>query len=117
MNAMVVEFRLQGIPYEQQRRYDILYREEKVGDYIPDLLAFGKIVVTLRVPDSARLGRYDETLSVFSGDRELTLLPASLRVLAIRLAEPEKRVSFRFSGRRRKSHRTASGISRCRRDR
>ena len=48
-NALVVEFRLRGIPYEQQRRYDILYKEEKVGDYIPDLLAFDKIVVDTKV--------------------------------------------------------------------
>ena len=30
-NALVVEFRLHGIPYEQQRQYDILYKQEKVG--------------------------------------------------------------------------------------
>ena len=48
-NALGVEFRLRGIPYEQQRQYDILYKQEKVGDYIPDLLAFGKIVVDTKV--------------------------------------------------------------------
>ena len=48
-NSLVVEFRLRGIPYEQQRQYEILYKQEKVGDYIPDLLAFGKIVVDTKV--------------------------------------------------------------------
>ena len=48
-NSLVVEFRLRGIPYEQQRHYDILYKQEKVGNYIPDLLAFGKIVVDTKV--------------------------------------------------------------------
>ena len=48
-NALVVEFRLRGIPYEQQRLYDIFYKQEKVGDSIPDLLAFGKIVVDTKV--------------------------------------------------------------------
>ncbi len=48
-NSLVVELRLRGIPYEQQRHYDILYKQEKVGNYIPDLLAFGKIVVDTKV--------------------------------------------------------------------
>jgi len=48
-NSLVVELRLRGIPYEQQRQFDILYKQEKVGDYIPDLLAFGKIVVDTKV--------------------------------------------------------------------
>ena len=48
-NALVVEFQFRGIPYEQQKLYEILYKQEKVGDYIPDLLAFGKIVVDAKV--------------------------------------------------------------------
>ena len=48
-NALVVEFRLRGISHEQQRQYEILYKNEKVGDYIPDLLAFDRIVVDTKV--------------------------------------------------------------------
>ena len=48
-NSLVVEFRLRGISYEQQKTYNIFYKQEKVGDYIPDLLAFGKIVVDAKV--------------------------------------------------------------------
>jgi hypothetical protein len=48
-NALVVELQLREIPYEQQQKFDILYKECKVGDYIPDLLAFGKIVVDTKV--------------------------------------------------------------------
>lgn len=48
-NALVVEFRFRGIAHEQQRRFDICYRDEKVGEYIPDLLAFDKIVVDAKV--------------------------------------------------------------------
>ncbi|MFP4542082.1 MAG: GxxExxY protein, partial [Opitutales bacterium] len=33
----------------QQQRFDILYKGEKVGDYIPDLIAFEKIVVDTKV--------------------------------------------------------------------
>ena len=48
-NGLVVEFRFRKIPYEQQRKFDIRYREEKVGEYIPDLLVYGKIVVDTKV--------------------------------------------------------------------
>jgi len=50
-NAMVVEFRLRGIAHEQQRRFDIVYKTEKVGEYIPDLLAYDKIVIDTKVID------------------------------------------------------------------
>lgn len=50
-NAMVVEFCSRGISFEQQRHFDILYKDVKVGDYIPDLLAFDKIVVDTKVID------------------------------------------------------------------
>ena len=48
-NALVIEFRLRGIATEQQKKFDILYKGEHVGDYIPDLLVYGKIVVDTKV--------------------------------------------------------------------
>jgi GxxExxY protein len=48
-NAMVVEFGLRAIGCEQQRRYDVLYKTVKVGEYVPDLIAFGCIVVDAKV--------------------------------------------------------------------
>jgi len=51
-NALVIEFRLRGIPYEQQKQFDILYKQERVGDYIPDLLVFNTIVVDTKVIES-----------------------------------------------------------------
>jgi len=44
-NALVVEFGLKGISCEQQRRYDVLYKKQLVGFYIPDLIAFGQVIV------------------------------------------------------------------------
>ena len=44
-NALVVEFGLQCIPYEQQRRFDVLYKKHPVGFYVPDLTAFGQVIV------------------------------------------------------------------------
>ncbi len=44
-NALVVEFGLKGIPFQQQQRFPVMYKSVQVGEYIPDLIAFGKIVV------------------------------------------------------------------------
>jgi GxxExxY protein len=43
--SMVVEFRYLGIPFVQQARFPIHYRDYKVGEYIPDLIVFGKVIV------------------------------------------------------------------------
>lgn len=48
-NALVVEFGLRGIRCEQQRRYDVFYKTVKVGEYVPDLIAFGAVVVDAKV--------------------------------------------------------------------
>lgn len=44
-NALVVDFTLSGIAYEQQRQFDVLYKTQRVGFYIPDLVVFGKVIV------------------------------------------------------------------------
>ena len=43
--ALVVDFQHHGIPVLQQARYPLHYRAVKVGEYIPDLVVFGKIIV------------------------------------------------------------------------
>lgn len=48
-NALVVEFGLRAVPCEQQRRYDVLYKTVKVGEYAPDLIAFGCVVMDAKV--------------------------------------------------------------------
>jgi GxxExxY protein len=48
-NALVVEFGLRAIQCEQQRRYDVLYKTVIVGEYVPDLIAFGIVVVDAKV--------------------------------------------------------------------
>lgn len=50
-NSLCVEFGLRGIPLAQQPRYDVLYKTVKVGEYIPDLIAYGNIVVDTKVID------------------------------------------------------------------
>lgn len=48
-NSLVVEFRLRSIPFEQQRRFEILYKNHMVGIYVPDLIAYGSVVVDAKV--------------------------------------------------------------------
>ena len=44
-NCLCVEFRLRGIPYMQQERHRVLYKGEVVGEYVPDLLVKGALIV------------------------------------------------------------------------
>ena len=44
-DALCVEFRLRGIPFAQQPQYDVIYKSVKVGEYIPDLVAFDQVIV------------------------------------------------------------------------
>ena len=50
-NALCVEFGLRDIPYAQQAHYKVLYKNVQVGEYIPDLIVFDKIVVDTKVID------------------------------------------------------------------
>jgi len=50
-NALVVEFGLRGIPYQQQQSFDIVYKGVQVGKYVPDLIAYGDIVIDVKVID------------------------------------------------------------------
>mgnify|MGYP001270288747 FL=1 len=48
-NALVVEFQRRRIPYKQQPRFDVVYKGVKVGEYVPDLIVFEKVVVDAKV--------------------------------------------------------------------
>ena len=50
-NALVVEFRLNGIPFKQQPRFDVIYKSVRVGEYVPDLIVFDQIVVETKTID------------------------------------------------------------------
>ncbi len=50
-NALVVEFGLRGIPFRQQPYFDVLYKGVSVGEYIPDLITHGQLVVDTKVID------------------------------------------------------------------
>lgn len=44
-NALCVEMAAEGIPFQQQTRFPIFYRSVQVGEYVPDLIVLGRIVV------------------------------------------------------------------------
>jgi GxxExxY protein len=50
-NSLCVEFGEQGIPVEQQRQYQVHYKSKHVGTYVPDLIAFGSIIVEVKTID------------------------------------------------------------------
>ncbi len=51
-NALCVEMRLRGITYRQQPRYDVLYKNELVGEYVPDLIVSDSVVVDAKTIDN-----------------------------------------------------------------
>jgi len=44
-NALCVELKTQGIPFEQQPHFPIYYRKVQVGEYVPDLIVERSVVV------------------------------------------------------------------------
>jgi GxxExxY protein len=50
-NALVVELGLREIACEQQTHFNVVYKTVKVGEYVPDLIAAGKIIVDTKVVD------------------------------------------------------------------
>jgi len=47
-NAMVVEMGIRNISLRQQPRYEVVYKNVKIGEYVPDLIAFDSIVIDLK---------------------------------------------------------------------
>jgi GxxExxY protein len=57
-NALCVEFGLNNIPFRQQQSFDVFYKGTKIGYYIPDLIAYGKIIVDTKTIE--RLGANEQ---------------------------------------------------------
>jgi len=47
--ALAKEFKGRGLSIERQKRIDILYKDEKVGTYIPTFVIDDKIIVEIKV--------------------------------------------------------------------
>ncbi len=50
-NELVVEFGLRKILFRQQPSFDVVYKRQTVGVFIPDLIAFDSVVVDTKVID------------------------------------------------------------------
>ena len=50
-NAMVVEFGIKGVPFHQKKQFDLLYKEVKVGLFVPDLIAYNSVIVDTKTID------------------------------------------------------------------
>ena len=72
-NALVVEFELKGIPVRQQPRYQVDYKGTVVGEYVPDLIAFEKLVVDTKVIEQI-------------GDHELGQMINYLKITGLKVA-------------------------------
>ena len=47
-NALTVEFDINNIPFEQQKKFPVDYKGITVCEYIPDLVVFDKIIVDIK---------------------------------------------------------------------
>lgn len=50
-NSLAAEFRHRGISFEQQRSFPVVWRDTRVGEFIPDLIVYGKIVIDTKTID------------------------------------------------------------------
>lgn len=47
-NALCIEFDELGIPYERQKRLNVVYKGHNIGDFIADLIVDNKIILELK---------------------------------------------------------------------
>ena len=50
-NSLTVLFKLNNIEFDQQRRFPVHFRGIEVGEFVPDLIAFGSVIVDTKVID------------------------------------------------------------------
>ena len=85
-NALAVEFRYRDIPFVQQPRYPVIYREMKVSKYIPDLIAFDTVIVDAKVIERIT----DQEIGQMLNYLRITGLPVGL-ILNFKNPKPEFR--------------------------
>ena len=73
-NALVVELRMKGIPFTQQPQFDVEYKGVVVGEYVPDLIAYGRLVVDVKVVEQIS----DHELGQMLNYLKVTGLPVGL---------------------------------------
>lgn len=51
-NALEEELKLRGIEFEAKKKLQIIYKGRNCGDYIPDIICYGKIILELKSVDA-----------------------------------------------------------------
>ena len=47
-NALLEEFRIRKLPFENQKNFEITYKGKIVGNYTPDIAVAGKVIVEVK---------------------------------------------------------------------
>jgi len=50
-NSLVVLCKQNNLDFDQQRRFPVLFRGVEVGEFVPDLIVFGSVIVDAKVID------------------------------------------------------------------
>jgi GxxExxY protein len=50
-NSLVVLFKQNAVAFDQQRRFPVYFHSIQVGEFVPDLIAFGTVIVDTKVID------------------------------------------------------------------
>jgi GxxExxY protein len=50
-NSLTVLFKQAGVAFDQQPRFPVLFRGVRVGEFIPDFIAFSSVIVDTKVID------------------------------------------------------------------
>jgi len=50
-NSLTVLFKPNNIVFDQQRRFPVFFRGVEVGEFVPDLIVFGSVIVDTKVVD------------------------------------------------------------------
>lgn len=56
-NALAVEFEVRNISFKKQPQFDVRYKEQIVGHYIPDFIAKDDVIVEIKTID--RIGSHE----------------------------------------------------------
>jgi len=62
-NALAVELTAAGLSFQKERIFPVHYRDEKVGNYVADLVVNGSIIVELKVVDNLLATHSAQTLN------------------------------------------------------
>jgi GxxExxY protein len=50
--ALAVELGLRSISFRQQPRFEVLYKQTTIGEYLPDIVAFDAVVIEAKAIDA-----------------------------------------------------------------